>query len=710
MPKYVINIAPFSLAVTRIAEGTRQSGGQGNDLVSGAQSSPIFILSFRYRDELAALVEKGGWQAIAARRADGVEGRCIASGASIVIVDGRDAVEEARAAVASIGDLILIHQAILLVLLPDVPAQVVDQFYDAGATHYLTSASDDQILTTLRFLGRAIDRTELFNRAASRRAAAAELTVETWHWTPGHVDVQLNPALVRRLTGQPETRSGLSLLSLLGPEGRHAAIAALKRLKQRPVTAFAHSNPDPRSGHRRVVHHLRRDPETGAIIGQIEHLGGDLRGRDPLTRLEDLRAARQWIDSKLRARRRSPVLVLVLSLSRFGMINAAFGRSTGDSLLQGVARRLDRIVGDGGTAGSLVARLPGAQFLIGLSDGATLDQARILADQIVEALARPFLSQDHVISLSCRIGISANDEDGDDVDSLLRRANVALVDAKEGEGSPVRILRSTEENETERESRLEIDLRIALDEDRIDILFQPQVSVLTGEIIGVEALARWRHPRFGELGATTLFAAAERSDYLQELSAHVQRKALTIAAAWPEELRSLRVSINITAADMVRPHFATQLLELVDVIGFPRDRLTVELTESGLIEDLDMAAELLARLRAGGLRAAIDDFGTGYSSLTYLKSLPFDYLKIDKRFAQDIAGEARDRIVVRSVIDMARSLGLSVIAEGVESEEQLDLLAAAGCHIYQGFLCAPPLDSHALEALVTRRFARPLVG
>jgi EAL domain-containing protein (putative c-di-GMP-specific phosphodiesterase class I) len=263
----------------------------------------------------------------------------------------------------------------------------------------------------------------------------------------------------------------------------------------------------------------------------------------------------------------------------------------------------------------------------------------------------------------------------------------------------VRVYTEGEQSRHAENRRLELDLRLALDEDRIEILWQPQVSVSTGRIVGVEALARWRHPLLGELGAEALFAAAERSDYLIELSNHVQRKAIGIAAGWTGALAELRIAVNVTAADIAEPGFAGRILALASESGL-RDRLTVEVTESGLMEDLAAAADLLAELRMGGLRVAIDDFGTGYSSLAYLKALPLDTIKIDRRLAQDIAGSPRDRIVVRSVIDMGRSLGLSVIAEGVETEEQLTLLAQAGCNIYQGFLCAPPVDVRTLEGLV----------
>nr|MDP8993770.1 EAL domain-containing protein [Pseudomonadota bacterium] len=250
---------------------------------------------------------------------------------------------------------------------------------------------------------------------------------------------------------------------------------------------------------------------------------------------------------------------------------------------------------------------------------------------------------------------------------------------------------------------LEGELRKAISKKEFEVFYQPKVSCADGRVVGAEALARWRHPELGELGALTLFTVAERSDYLAQLSDHVQRKAISEAARWPAMLAQLRLSVNVTAADIVRPGFAAQFLKLVAESGFDPARLTVEVTEGGLIEDLAAAARLLADLRQGGVRVAIDDFGTGYSSLAYLKALPLDYLKIDKRLCEDISGSPRDRIVVRSVIDMARSLGLTVIAEGVESEEQLVLLAQEGCNLYQGFLCSPPVASEELAELVGRR-------
>jgi EAL domain-containing protein (putative c-di-GMP-specific phosphodiesterase class I) len=309
------------------------------------------------------------------------------------------------------------------------------------------------------------------------------------------------------------------------------------------------------------------------------------------------------------------------------------------------------------------------------------------------------MSGDHVVTLGSRVGVVAS-EPGDDSASLLRRASGALAEAKSSDAGPIRVLDAGAAIGSALDDRLEVDLRRALDQDEIEILFQPQVAIASRRIVGVEALARWRHPDLGELGAITLFGVAERSDYLVQLSDHVQRKAIAAAAAWPDALSALRLSVNITSADIVRPRFADQFVAMVRESAFPPGRLTVEVTEGGLIDDLGTAANLLARLREGGLRVAIDDFGTGYSSLAYLKALPLDYLKIDKRLVEDIGGSPRDQVVIRSVIDMARSLGLEVIAEGVETEEQLSLLAREGCTLYQGFLCSPPVDEETLMRLM----------
>jgi diguanylate cyclase (GGDEF)-like protein len=667
-------------------------------------AAPLFILSFRHRDELTRIAEGAGWQPIAARRSANADGRFVSSGASVAVVDARGALEEGHEGVRALGDTAEANASALLVLVSKNDGGAVDQFHSEGATHFLVSPfSDQQFVHAVQFAQRHAERLGGNQRTSRRAEDGRQERSETWRWQPGSPTVELSPALARKAGLGESEGQRISLMELfrkLDPDGRRAARGAIDRLMATgQSTAFAHQDPEGA----RIAHHLRVDEGGGAIIAHTETIAradGGPQLRDSATGTRDGRAARGWMAEQLVGWKggEPAVVLLLLAVSRFDAINAAFGRATGDAVLQAAARRIERVV-DADNRRRFVARVAGAQFAVALAAPTSLSEGRFIAGQLVEALARPFMSGDHVITLGARVGVAASSGE-DDPMSLLRRASAALADAKTAEAGPIRVLDAGAQSVGARGDQLEIDLRKALDQDEIEILFQPQVSVTTGRIEGAEALARWRHPAFGELGAATLFSVAERSDYIVQLSDHVQRKAISIASEWPEALRRLRLSVNITASDIVRPGFASQFLALVEESGFDRGRLTVEVTESGLIEDLNAAAYLLANLREGGLRVAIDDFGTGYSSLAYLKALPLDYLKIDKRLCEDITGSPRDRIVVRSVIDMARSLGLGVIAEGVETEEQLGLLAQEGCNLYQGFLCSPPVDGERLAALV----------
>jgi diguanylate cyclase (GGDEF)-like protein len=671
-------------------------------MTAGAPA-PLFILSFRHRDELIRMVEGAGWQPIAARRLGNAEGRFVGSGAAIAVVDARGALADGHEGVRALGDAVETNAGALLVLLSRGDTAALDQFHSEGATHFLVSPfSDAQLLQALNYARRHADRVGGTKRLPRRGEGTKPDRDTSWRWKPGSSDVELSPALARKAGLGQEGGRRMSLMDLfrkLDPDGRRAARDAVQRLRSTGhSTAFAHDHAE---GGSRLAHHMRVE-EGGDVYGRTETIAQTdaFQARDPLTGLRDPRAARAWIDDRLHhAGEEQPALVvLLLAVSRFDAINAAFGRATGDAVLQAAGRRIDRMVSTD-LQRRLVARLAGAEFAIVLAAPTSLGEGRFVAGQLVEAISRPFVCGDHVITLGSRVGVVASGP-GDTAATVLRRASTALVDAKTPDAGPIRVLDAGAQSDNRLGDQLEVDLRRALDQDEIEILFQPQVSVTSGKIVGAEALARWRHPGFGELSATTLFNVAERSDYLVQLSEHVQRKAIGAAAAWPPQLSRLRLSVNITAADITRPGFASQFIQLVEQSEFDPRRLTVEVTEGGLIEDLNAAAYLLARLREGGLRIAIDDFGTGYSSLAYLKALPLDYLKIDKRLSEDITGSPRDRIVVRGVIDMARSLGLGVIAEGVETRAQLDLLAEEGCTMYQGYLCSKPIDVAALAQLV----------
>ncbi|MBN2971665.1 EAL domain-containing protein [Roseomonas aeriglobus] len=496
-------------------------------------AKPLFILSFRQRDELAAMAARAGWRPIAARRDEGLAGRVTASGAQVIVIDARGAADDGLTAVRAIGDVADAAGQAVLLLVSRNDVGVLDAARDAGATHFLVSPIPEiEFAQAVRYAERFAERVS-GGRPVREARWVAPLG---WRYDHARRSLQVTGELAR-VAGIAEEGPASAAWMRQSPDVRVRLRNALRRLRSSESTAFAHDLP----GLGRVVAHLQRDPHTGRLHGLVEPIGEPDAG----AAMRDL-----------------------------------FGRRS----------------------------------------------------RSVAALAR--------------------------------------------------------------------ELPSALASGEIDVVFQPQVDLASGRITGVEALARWNHHRLGEVGAEILLAAAARGGRSGEVSAYLQARALSVAAGWPNALRAIRVAVNVAADDIAEDGFVSRLLERIDASGIARDRVTVEVTESGLIERLDVAAALLAEVRAAGCQVAIDDFGTGYSSLAYLNALPVDYLKLDKTLTAGITGNARDRVVVRGVIDMATTLGLDVIAEGVETTEQRDLLAEAGCRLYQGYLCAPGVDSATLASLV----------
>ncbi|WP_298399107.1 bifunctional diguanylate cyclase/phosphodiesterase [Sphingobium sp.] len=657
----------------------------------------LFILSPGDRDGLSHAAQRVGWRTIGARRAKDAPQRYLRSEAQVALVDLRKG--GATELLAPLVPAMEAGGGALLVLVDPRDEAHIPTIMAAGATHYLLGpVTDDGLRAALASAHRLVERLGGGAQHSQRAQRIRRGDALYWELPRGSHLVRLSDNLAQHLGLTEAALSPAALVRLLPRSERRSVLGALRamRVAGRPA-ALAHGLPGRAA--QRLVHHLR--VADGAVAADVEWLSDgheqDGSSRDYLTGLRSRQAALEWLDRRAGL----PTTILLLSISQFDRMNAAYGQVVGDALLGRIARRIERMVDDV-APGAMVARIAGTEFLIGLiGETAGSDRATFLARQMIGAVGQPFSAGDHLIRLTARCGI-AQARAEDDATQLLRRAGTALSDARQGGGEGIRILSADRQSRQVDADRLETDLRLALDRGEISIVFQPQYPVDTDKISGVEALARWNHPHYGPLGAGILFATAERSDYMLPLSAHIQAEALRQAAAWPGALSDLRLSINVTAADIAQPGFMINLLGLVDGSGFPRSRLTVEITESGLIEDVGAAGALLSALRAEGLAVAIDDFGTGYSSLAYLKNLPLDYLKIDSGLAQDIAGTARDRIIVRGVIHMAKSLGLKVIAEGVETEEQLDLLSREGCDYYQGFLRSAGVSSADLIALVLK--------
>lgn len=678
---------------------------------------PIFVASPRYRRELGAAIGGSGRTCDVSATMIDIDRTFRNTESLIAIVDARGALELGLDLLAALARPVADRRGALLVLLSRRDSRALGEAYDAGATHYLIAPfGAEQLDTALRFVERGIRRMQESGADAAVAGAQAMLTQSArWRWRVGESELEISGDLTDVL-GLPPSQQTMSLreaLSVVPFDERHDVLAGLRRLGRAEIGGTVEHSREIDGLVRHIVHHIRplktEDGVFDGLAATVEDLAATVRQRrlslhlDPLTGLASATFARARLDDILREddRGQEPAAIAVLiAISRLDQVNAAHGRKITDQLLQAVARRLARLLAERKVDRALTARLGGAEFAVIFEAPVLLNEATHVAAEVGRLFAKPFVIGGRVIHLACRIGIAASDQGTQSSEDLLHRASSALATAKQNDPNSFQVYVAGREDDPARLADLSDTIRKAANEAQLDIRYQPQVDIAANRITGVEALVRFDHPTLGTIPAETLLATAERGEFSVELGRNIVRQACRDACNWPGLLGRIRLSVNVTATDIRDQDFVAELMKILKKTKFPPDRLTLEITEGGLVEDLERTSHLLAGLRARDIRVAIDDFGTGYSSLAYLKSLPLDYLKIDKRIAADIEGGARDKVIVRGVVDMARTLGMTVIAEGVESEAQLELLVREGCNWYQGYLCAPALPPEELESFV----------
>jgi diguanylate cyclase (GGDEF)-like protein len=419
---------------------------------------------------------------------------------------------------------------------------------------------------------------------------------------------------------------------------------------------------------------------------------------DALTGLPNRRLLADRAEVALAAARRegSSFAVLFLNLDRFDHINQTLGRAFGDHVLLDVAERIKGCVRDVDT----VARLDGDEFVV-LAHHADDSGAHATATRLLDALKRPFEQGGMSFTVTASIGIALYPNDGAGMDDLLRRADSAMREVKHAGRAGYRFHRSRPgATDTRSRSRMRLDhaMRMALVQGRFRLHFQPQVDLHSGQVVGAEALIRWRDPELGEISPAEFIPVAEESGFIIEIGDWVLKRAVAQAAAWSGVAAGMTVSVNVSALQFQQPGFVDGVAQALREAGLSPHLLELELTESILIQDAKDAMLRLQALAQLGVKLAIDDFGTGYSSLAYLKRFPIGRLKIDRTFISGLPAEESDAAIVQAIIHMGRALRLEIVAEGVESDAQRRFLEHAGCDLYQGFLYAPALDVAAFEA------------
>jgi diguanylate cyclase (GGDEF)-like protein len=427
-----------------------------------------------------------------------------------------------------------------------------------------------------------------------------------------------------------------------------------------------------------AVRDLRARKRAEAHIQFLAH-------HDPLTGIPNRSSFNKQLDQDIERSLadRKPLAVLCLDLDRFKEVNDLFGHSTGDVLLQTVAKILSGVLDED----QMVARLGGDEFAIILPKISGPSAAGRIAENVLEALRADNDGSPAAVLASSSIGIAICPDDATDRQGLLSHADTALYRAKaEGRGT-YRFFEAKMGEEVRDRRMLEHDLRHAISRRELHLVYQPQQNIESGAVVGLEALLRWTHATRGPIAPSTFIPIAEDGGSILQIGEWVLRTACTEAAAWP---RPLTLAVNVSPVQLHNAGFAALVHEILLATGMPAQRLELEITETALIRDFNRALATLRQLKTLGIRIAMDDFGTGYSSLSNLRAFPFDKIKIDRSFVSSVDANGQAKAIVKAVLGLGEGLGLPVLAEGVETERELEFLAGAACDEVQGYLVGRP--------------------
>lgn len=519
------------------------------------------------------------------------------------------------------------------------------------------------------------------------------------------VRTYVSPACRAILGYAPEQLTGVSSFAFVHPDD-----LGIVRERMRAVIA----GEGDRRGLNRVIRadgstawieaslRLVRDPETGAareLVSVVRDVTEQklnearieqLAATDYLTGLPNRRAFLAGVETLLG--RHSRCALLFIDLDNFKPINDIHGHGVGDAVLVEVASRLQQEV----PVGAMVARLGGDEFAVMLPDAR---QAEAVAQQILNVLSAPVVAEEVVAEIGASIGISRSPEQGLDSGSLLRTADIAMYHAKRaGAGRALSFVEEMEE-ELREKAVFKIRLRTAIDGGEIVPFYQPLVDLRSRRLVGMEVLARWRHPERGILPPSDFIAHAEHGGLISPLFDGLLRQACRDALQWPE---GLKIAVNMSPLQLQDASLSASVLDVLAETGFSPLRLELEVTESGIVRDLGTAKKVLAMLRTAGIRVALDDFGTGYASLRMVKELAVDRLKIDRSFVAALASAPESGRYVSAIIGLARALGLATTAEGIEDGVTAKLIGAMGCDLGQGYFFGRPRPAEALTEVMAR--------
>ena len=415
---------------------------------------------------------------------------------------------------------------------------------------------------------------------------------------------------------------------------------------------------------------------------------------DPLTNLPNRSLFFDRVDRALSVSRRDgrEVAILILDLNRFRDINNVLSHKAGDQLLREVTERLREVVRTSDT----LARLGADEFVVLMPSGASAAGAIGMADRLLNSLTAPYTINGHNIAVGASVGIAIAPKHGMDSSTLLRHAETACQNAKR-DSSGYAMFAGDDPTESLRQLALASDLRNAVANNELVLYYQPKISFEGGHVCGVEALTRWRHPEYGLVPPDRFIPLAEQTGVIEPLTIWLLNEAMRQRSMWMSQGWELPVSVNLSPVTLHDEEFPDQVAEMLTRWDVPPACIILEITESAIMSDVTRATQTVGRLNDMGMHISIDDFGTGYTSFSYIRKLAVGEIKVDKSFVLNMRTVNDDAVIVRTIIEMGKSLGLNVVAEGVEDQETWDLLQSLGCNSCQGYFISEPLDAQKFD-------------
>jgi diguanylate cyclase (GGDEF)-like protein/PAS domain S-box-containing protein len=610
----------------------------------------------------------------------------------------------------------------------------INKAYEAGATDFASKPINWMVLShRVRYMlrmGRLFG--ELLTSEARLSAAQRISQLGNWEWDIRAGKWHWSEELYRLLGYEPGT-----------VEPRHDLIVARVHPDDQEVVQQGFERARCEHGYHGINYRvLLPDGTIRHLHGQCETVFGDdaqavrlsgtvqdiserkqaqdqiafLENHDRLTLLPNRKLFNDRLEyALLLARRQKHMLVLMaLGLDRFKRINDTLGHGIGDRLLQAVAQRILACVrdtdavtrGEAPASDNMVARLGGDIFTALFPGISHIDNAVKISRRILDTLAQPFSIEGQEVFITASIGISVYPDDGMDRETLLKNADAAMYHAKAGGGNSYQFYDKSMNSAAFERLSLENSLRKALERNEFMLFYQPQVDVPTGAIIGAEALIRWRHPDLGLVAPDKFISLAEETGLILPIGEWVLHTACAQNRAWQAAgYAPLRVAVNLSGRQFSQENLIESIQRILGSTGLDPRYLEIEITESVVMQNAKEAIDTLSSLKAMGLHIAVDDFGTGYSSLSYLKRFPIDVLKIDRSFIRDIPANPDDMAITSTIIAMARSLNLSTVAEGVETDQQFGFLRQCGCSAAQGYLFSKPVPAEEFETLLREQSA-----